>query len=290
MSDRTGEGNKKMALDQNIPEEEVKPDNGNNDVEVHSKFNANQADEESNKQQTEDNNEEAANGHENENDRFKTENDDSDPEFEQGYIDNAQDASSSNKDYAKLFEKYQERFYKVYSVSQRLFQNEISQRQTLNFYQRRNNALIDLLDKFESKESISPTTTQALPDADKSRIENLIAMNPKLQKVLAPLLTIDDPEQQFKETHKINLLISETIPDLINDDMGSFELNPQDIEPWVRRHYPNLVISKYKPLKISGNKFKETIDSVSTTATKRKRKLSKEDENDEDPQSKKPKT
>lgn len=292
ISDISVERNTEMAGDKNVPEEQVKPANGNNELEVHSKLDPNHADEESNKHQTEDNNEdekEAVNDHEHENDHVKEENDDSDPEFEQGYIDNTQDPSSSNKDYAKLFEKYQDRFYRVYSVSQKLFQNEISQRQTLNFYQRRNNALIDLLDKFESKESITPATDQALPDEDKSRIENLIAMNPKLQKVLGPLLTIDDPDQQFKETHKINLFVNEAIPDLINDDMSSFELNPQDIEPWVRRHYPNLVISKYKPLKISGNKFKETIDTGSTTATKRKRKLSKEDENDEDPQSKKPK-
>ena len=39
-----------------------------------------------------------------------------------------------NKDYAKLFEKYQERFYKVYSVSQKLFQSEVSRRQALEAF------------------------------------------------------------------------------------------------------------------------------------------------------------
>lgn len=294
MSDIPGDGNKVMAIDKNIAEKQPKSVDGNEEQEIHSKLDANQADEEPSKQQTEENNDNEDGrepAHENEDENVKAENDDSDPEIEQGHVDNdaTQDPTSSNKDYAKLFEKYQERFYKVYSVSQRLFQSEVSQRQALSFYQRRNNALIDLLDKFESKEPVPPTTDQALADSDKSRIENLITMNPRLKEVLTPLLAIDDSQQQFKETHKINLLINEAIPDLINDDMGNFELNPQDIEPWVRRHYPNLVISKYKPLTISGNKFKETVDTGSTTTTKRKRKLSKDDENEEDPQSKKPK-
>lgn len=292
MSDIPGDGNKVMGSDKNIAEKQAKSVEGNEEEELHSKLDANLADEETNKQRTEENNDNEDGkepAHENDDENVKVENDDSDPEIEQGHVDNdaTQDPTSSNKDYAKLFEKYQERFYKVYSVSQKLFQNEVSQRQALSFYQRRNNALIDLLDKFESKEPVSPTTDQVLADSDKSRIENLITMNPRLQEVLAPLLAIDDSQQQFKETHKINLLINEAIPDLINDDMGNFELNPQDIEPWVRRHYPNLVISKYKPLTISGNKFKETVDTSSTTTTKRKRKLLKDDENDEDPQSKK---
>lgn len=294
MSDIPGDGNKVMASDKNIAEKQPESVDGNEEKEAHSKLDANQADEEGNKHQTEENNDNEHGkdpAYENEDENVKAENDDSDPEIEQGHVDHdaTQDPTSSNKDYAKLFEKYQERFYKVYSISQKLFQNEVSQRQALSFYQRRNNALIDLLDKFESKEPLSPTTDQVMAGTDKSRIENLIAMNPRLQEVLTPLLAIDDSQQQFKETHKINLLINEAIPDLINDDMGNFELNPQDIEPWVRRHYPNLVISKYKPLTINANKFKETVDTGSTTTTKRKRKLSKDDENEEDPQSKKPK-
>ena len=294
MSDILGDENKVMVNDKNIDEKQTKSVEGNEEEELHNKLDGNQADDEGSKQQTEANNDNE-NGkestHEHEDENVKAENDDSDPEIEQGHEDDdaAQDPTSSNKDYAKLFEKYQERFYKVYSVSQKIFQSEVSQRQALSFYQRRNNALIDLLDKFESKELVAPSTDQAPADGVNSRIENLIAMNPRLLEVLTPLLSIDDPKQQFKETHKINLLINEAIPDLINDDMGNFELNPQDIEPWVRRHYPNLVISKYKPLTISGNKFKETVDTGSTTTTKRKRKLSKDDENDEDPQSKKPK-
>lgn len=222
------------------------------------------------------------------NDEQGKDTDESDPEFDQDHTEiDANKKSSPNKDYAKLFEKYQERFYKVYSVSQKLFQNEVSQRETLSFYQRRNNALIDLLDKFESGKQETTASPEILSNTDISRIENLISMNPKLQSILSPLLAIDDPLQQLKHTHKINLLINEAIPELINDDTSNFELNPQDIEPWVRRHYPNLIISKYKPISINANKFNESIEL--TTANKKKRKVSKDDEAEESVQSKKSK-
>lgn len=222
------------------------------------------------------------------NDEEGKDTDESDPEFDQDHTEiDSNKKTSPNKDYAKLFEKYQERFYKVYSVSQKLFQNEVSQRETLSFYQRRNNALIDLLDKFESGKQETTASPEILSNTDISRIENLISMNPKLQSILSPLLAIDDLLQQLKHTHKINLLINEAIPELINDDTSNFELNPQDIEPWVRRHYPNLIISKYKPISINANKFNESIEL--TTANKKKRKVSKDDEAEESVQSKKSK-
>lgn len=196
-----------------------------------------------------------------------------------------QDLSQTNKDYGKVFEKYQERFSKVYSTSQDLFQAELSQRQALNFYCRRNNALLDLLHESENNEP-APLQRQILSENDKLRIDNLMKLNPKLQKTLSPLLEIENRSQQLKSTYKINLLINETIPELINDDIDNLELNPQDIEPWVRRHYPHLVISKYMPINVSANKFNESNDIIPTSVSKRKRKILKDEDYEDDPQAK----
>lgn len=157
---------------------------------------------------------------------------------------NFEGVEDDETDYPKLFEKYQERFHLAYSNSQKLFNIEQAQRETLNYYHRRNIAILDLLLNFEKKES-----EDFLSEPDRNRLENVIQMNPKLKKHLAPLLNDFDKESVSKN-HKIDLFVTENIPELISDDLKGFEVNPQDIDSWCRRHYPNLVISKFRPLNL----------------------------------------
>lgn len=194
-----------------------------------------------------------------------------------------------SKDYSKIFKKYQEKFDKVYSISQKLFLTEKAQRQTFHYYHRRNNALIDLIEKFDAKHpresknviSSSINNDEFISETDKSRIEKIIEINPRLKSTLTPLLSIDDSTKEtiFKNSYKINLILNESIPELINDDLDIIETNPQDSDNWVKRNYPHLVISKYKSIDLKIDGIKENFKSQ-PMINKRKRKIVK-DENDD---------
>ncbi|XP_062811883.1 uncharacterized protein PRCAT00005208001, partial [Priceomyces carsonii] len=165
-------------------------------------------------------------------DKFeKTQDDDEDPE----------DIS----DYPKLFEKYQERFSKAYTISQKLFDIEKAQRETLSFYKRRNNAIIDTLCEMEEKDatsSLNKDKNSQITEIDKSRIENIISLNPRVSKYLSYVLN-ESEDFKVSKSKEINLLINESIAELSQDDLINQEINPQDVESWCRRHYQNLVIS-----------------------------------------------
>lgn len=166
-----------------------------------------------------------------------------------------EDVEESLRNYPLLFESYQERFHQAYALSQKLFEMERQQRQTLNYYQRRNNALLDVLEEFEDGDE---NNIDALSDKDRMRLENLINMNPRLKPTLETLLNIDDSEMQIRNTYNINLLINEIIPELAHDEVDNFELNPQDIELWVTRHCAHLAISKYTPMNLYADNMKES--------------------------------
>lgn len=179
------------------------------------------------------------------------------------------------KDYSKIFEKYQERFNKVYETSQQLFVSERAQRETLNYYQRRNNALLELLNQLEDNEN-TVEIDDILNDNDKSRIENIIEMNPNLKTLLDPLLHLEKGNVQLKRSYKINLFLQESIPELVNDDIDLIESNPQSSDTWIRRNHPNLVISKYKPIDLKPSGIRETLEAP-IPLTKKKRKISKDE-------------
>lgn len=191
----------------------------------------------------------------------------------------SQNVIKDNKDYSKIFEKYQERFRKVYAISQKLFMTERAQRQTFNHYQRRNNALMDLLNEVEQ-----PNNDQdILSDGDKLRLENLSELNPRLKNTLAPLLAIEDPTKniKIKNSYKVNMLLHEGVPELISDDLDLVENNPQDSDFWIRRNYPHLVISKYKPIDLKPTGVHEHFEQ-SQPLKKGKRKPVKEEEVERD--------
>ncbi|KAJ9113295.1 hypothetical protein QFC19_000213 [Naganishia cerealis] len=150
-------------------------------------------------------------------------------------------------DYYALLENLQKQFNESYNVSVELFEAEQAQRQTMNFYQRRNNALLELLSNIESE----PDTN--ILELTKNRIENMAQMNPALSLVLEPLMKEDVP---LKHAHKINMFIHEGILEIPNEGLENYERNPQDLEPWACRHMPHLTNSRYRKRFIAHNAHK----------------------------------
>lgn len=176
-------------------------------------------------------------------------------------------------DYNKIYEGLQERFNKVYSISQKLFVTEKTQRQTMYYYKRRNDALLDLLCELEDcgdEDLDTPTSF------DHERIANIISEKPELGEILDPVLQIalgeDASNIKVKDSYNVDLAVNESIPDIVNDELDTVEVNPQDTEMWTRRNYAHLVISKFKPVEIRGKGVREYINSP-TLNTKRKKKL-----------------
>lgn len=175
-------------------------------------------------------------------------------------------------DYNKIYEGLQERFNKVYSISQKLFVTEKTQRQTMYYYKRRNDALLDLLSEMEEE-----SETDDLPmTIDGDRISQIISDNPDLTEILTPILEMasgQDPATiKMKESYNVDLAVVEAIPDIVNDELDTVEVNPQDTEMWTRRNYAHLVLSKFKPVEIRGKGVREYINSP-TLNTKRKKKI-----------------
>lgn len=179
-------------------------------------------------------------------------------------IDNPDDLKEG-RDYAKIFEKYQDRFNRAYAISKKLFITEKSQRQTLNYYHRRNNTLLDLLDKFEEDDNGHDPF-----EINVARVANIIDLNPQLGQSLTPLLNFND-NQTVKKSYKVNLLVGENVPELVNDDLDTIEQNPQDTDPWVRRNYSHLVKSKFKSIDVMSKGVKENAEAASLASKKRKK-------------------
>lgn len=173
-------------------------------------------------------------------------------------------------DYSKIYDDLQERFNKVYSISQKLFVTEKTQRQTLYYYKRRNDALLDLLSEMEDdSETDDPLSI------DEDRISQIISAKPELAELLSPVSRIasgQDPASiKMKDSYNVNLAVVEAIPETVIDELDTVEVNPQDTEMWTRRNYAHLVLSKFKPVEIRGKGVREYINSP-TLNNKRKKK------------------
>lgn len=181
------------------------------------------------------------------------------------------------KDYSLVFDKYKEKFNKAYSLSQKLFEAERALRQTLSYYLRRNNAILDLLDDFgDSSESCD-----ILDDVDQNRLKNIIEINPKLRKPLSQLLKVNDNSSTLSKQRYIHAMITESLSEFINDDITHLEMNPQDIEFWIRRNYPQLVTSKHRLIQVLPDRARNATEDI-THVSKKKRKIIKEEDDSED--------
>lgn len=188
------------------------------------------------------------------------------------------------KDYSLVFDEYKEKFNKAYSLSQKLFEAERALRQTLSYYYRRNNAILDLLDDFGD----SAESSDILDDVDQDRLKNIIEMNPRLRKPLSELLQVKENSSTLSKQRYIHALITESLSEFINDDVTHLEMNPQDIEFWIRRYYPQLITSKHRLIEVLPDRARNATEDI-TNVPKKKRKVVKEEDSSEDPQAKKSK-
>lgn len=173
-------------------------------------------------------------------------------------------------DYSKIYEDLQEKFNKAFALSQKLFITDKTQRQTLYYYKRRNDAILDFLT------DVDDDGIEQLFEIDNERLANLVAMSPDLAQILSPLQQISSNEAPetvlLKELIHADLPVYEMIPDTVNDELDTVEVNPQDTDMWIRRNYAHLVISKFKPLEIRGKGVREYVDAPNLGG-KRKKKV-----------------
>lgn len=171
------------------------------------------------------------------------------------------------------YKRLQQQFKVGYEISQKLFLEEQDQRQAMAFYQRRNNAMLEVLSKVD-------TQPNSLISIDKSRISKIIEQSPRLSKTLTPLLEFTN-ESKLDKLHYVNLFINESLPELINDDLSSIEINPQNIESWIRRQKLQLISKNFKPIDIPatgihqeyiGHDCPPPEDETVTKTNKKKRK------------------
>lgn len=145
-------------------------------------------------------------------------------------------------DLEQEFKNLLERFKAGYEISQKLFLEEQDQRQTLAYYQRRNNALLEMLSKFESQSNL-PTSI------DDTRINKIIEQSSRLSKILTPLINFNH-ETKIDRLHYVDVFINETIPEQINDDLSGIEINPQSLESWIQHQKFDLISKNMKPIDI----------------------------------------
>lgn len=183
-------------------------------------------------------------------------------------------------DISKVYNDLQEEFSSKYKKLMALFEQEKSQRQLLEAYQRRTNSVLDVLHQMESPDSevlVDLSDTQA-------RIDNLLELNPHLTSLnhIKSILA-DSTDFHVNDTLKYNLVLQEAINEIELNDLLLIEKNPQDIELWLRRNQPNLVLSRFKPITFEENrltKAESQLDNlnnslnshVATAVTKKRQK------------------
>ncbi|KAI5949723.1 hypothetical protein KGF57_004546 [Candida theae] len=216
---------------------------------------------------------------------------------------NATPASTDNDDeidsmpfeeLQQLYHTLQEQFKVASSQLSSTFENEQSQRKTLSYFERRNQAILNILEHLEDNSTTNDNFTS--PNLfDTERINRIVEKVPRLAKTLSPLT--QHPQLFANVAIPCNLLLNayliENIPDIINDDLTSIEINPQSIEAWCRRNRQsvttNLVPGASKPVTLemlkrlnvyNGVEFDLGIDgkmivtpqAASSSSKKRKRK------------------
>lgn len=154
---------------------------------------------------------------------------------------------------------------------------EKAQRQTLYNYRRKIDALLDYMAEFEDRDEDPLDGPLAV---DNKKIEDIISRRPELKNTLSPLLQIsqdDSPADiKLKKSYNVNLTVDELIPDIPQDELDAVEVNPQETEMWVRRNYPHLVVSKFRPIEVRGKNVREFTDASSLAPKKKRRTISRE--------------
>lgn len=168
-----------------------------------------------------------------------------------------------NGDISKVYTELQDEFNRKYKKLIALFEQERKQREVLDFYQRRNNGIVDLIQELElqaNPQAQRPKETDSEDIIDEEelskRIDSILELNPSLMS-LTPLKAIlaNDPNFKVDSQLKFNLFLHESVDELAANDLTKVEKNPQDIELWLRRNHPNLVLSRFKPITFVDNQL-----------------------------------
>ncbi|EDK45144.1 hypothetical protein LELG_03323 [Lodderomyces elongisporus NRRL YB-4239] len=158
-----------------------------------------------------------------------------------------------------LFSLLQEQFKASSAKLEKTRKQEQYQRTTMAYYQRRNDALLNILDESGLESQTHLDTDYKIPnDDEKRRIDLIIERVPRIAKTLKPLaqdlgekgnkMTGSFTSKTINSNHFINMYLLETIPDLADDDLMQLEVNPQEADSWCRRNLPNLVNAQNVPI------------------------------------------
>ncbi|KAI5954496.1 hypothetical protein KGF54_002271 [Candida jiufengensis] len=183
-----------------------------------------------------------------------------------------------------LYSQLQEKFKTVATSLNTTFENEKNQRKTLAYYQRRNQAILDILEKFEDE---IPQETNGNIDSNEIEIDRLNQIISKVPRLKNTLSKITTKEEKLDSNTLLNLYLIEKIPDLINDEFISFEINPQSADVWCNQNTP-FINGDFKPMTLkslenfneyNGTKFDLGVDGklivtpqAASSSTKKRRR------------------
>ncbi|CCG23045.1 hypothetical protein CORT_0D01970 [Candida orthopsilosis Co 90-125] len=152
----------------------------------------------------------------------------------------------------QLYHTLQDRFKAVSTELSKTYEEEQNQRKTLSYYQRRNQAILNILEYLEDATTANGNASDSF---DTARVKQIVEKVPRLAKKLSPLIQDASPSNTpISSSLLLNAYLMDHIPDLIDDDLASIEINPQSIESWCRRNQAtistNLVPGGIKPVTI----------------------------------------
>lgn len=162
-------------------------------------------------------------------------------------------------DHAGQFRALQARLAAAESSAAALLNDSISLHNTLAYYIRRNNATLRLL--------LSLGCSPDIPDRE--RIAAIAQKAPRLARILEPALATFDEDASVSSLHWLNLLLTETVAELLQDDISQNENDPLSLASWASTQTA-LIPGSYSPLQIpasgvnssySGNTWNLDVDN-----------------------------
>lgn len=141
-------------------------------------------------------------------------------------------------DYQATYKKLQKRFELILKASAALFDLENASRQTMAYYKRRNDAILDYLDTVEERKQAT---------LDKDRLDALVGQCPRIADTVLPIADLDNPDLKIHKKHYENLYMTEQISDLVNDDASPLEVDPTLAQWWCQTHNrADLVLPQFR--------------------------------------------
>lgn len=156
-----------------------------------------------------------------------------------GYTDDIENGiNHETEDHVEQYRELQERLAAAESSAATLLDDTLSLHNTLAYYTRRNTAILRLL--------LSFGCTSSIPGRE--RIAAIAEKTPRLAQALEPALLIFNEDATVSSLHWLNLILTEGVAEMLQDDVGSIS-DPLSLASWASTR-TTLIPGDYTPLHI----------------------------------------